>query len=160
VVPTARTNEEVLQGLIDEGVPTITIGDVQVPLTAGSFGQYAWALLNLIMALAGIVLGVVTALRAIARKKREDEGTDEYEAYETEDEAQKRKQRRLVFLIGSILMAVLGIVVFLVTEDITRLMVLIDNWTIVNFIILVVEVLGSILAFKRKKQDKKVSEEA
>ena len=45
-------------------------------------------------------------------------------------------------------MGIVGIVVFLLTEDMSRPMALVDNWTIVNVIILIVELIAIVLAFK------------
>jgi heme/copper-type cytochrome/quinol oxidase subunit 2 len=124
---------------------------MDVPLMAGAFTDFVWALLNLVLALAGLILGVVAVLRAASRKKREENGSGEaWNAYETEEDALERKRTRLVWLITAILMAAAGIVVFLITEDMSRPMAIADNWTIVNFIIFAAEIIGIRLAFKRK----------
>ena len=47
-------------------------------------------------------------------------------------------------------MSILGIVVFLLTEDMSRPMALVDNWTIVNVIIFIVELIAIVLTFKHK----------
>ncbi|MDR0470616.1 MAG: hypothetical protein LBH79_02675 [Nitrososphaerota archaeon] len=48
-------------------------------------------------------------------------------------------------------MGIAGITVFLLTEDLSRTMGLVDNWTIVNVIILVVEIIAATLVFKYTK---------
>ena len=50
-------------------------------------------------------------------------------------------------------MGIAGIVDFVLTEDITRLMVLLDRWTIVNAAIFILGLLGYALAFKREKNE-------
>jgi uncharacterized repeat protein (TIGR02543 family) len=145
------TPDEVRQTLKDEGYPSIAVGNMDIPLFAGAFTDYVWALFNLILAVAGLVLGAVAILRALARKRREENGIEEeWGEYETEEETQKRKRTRLAWLITAILLAVASIVIFFVTEDMSRLMALMDNWTIVNLIIFVAEIVGIKLAFRRK----------
>jgi hypothetical protein len=145
------TPDEVHQALKDESYPSIAVGDMDVPRVAGPLQSLVWALFNLILAAAGLILGVVAVTRAASRKKREENGSEEErDAYETEEETQKRKRIRLVWLITAIIMAAAGIVVFLITEDMSRLMALMDNWTIVNLIIFAAELIGIRLAFRRK----------
>ncbi len=60
-----------------EGVPVIEIGDEPFPLAPGSQTGMVWALVNLILAIAGAVLTVITAIRSARRRKQEEEEEEE-----------------------------------------------------------------------------------
>jgi len=104
---------------------------------------------NLLLTIAGIILAVFMILKAISQKKREKE-YEEVE-YIPEDE-EKEKKRRMGWFAAVIVLAVLGLIVFILTEDMTLPMVLIDNWTIVNAIIFIALVVSYKLVFKREKE--------
>jgi hypothetical protein len=158
------TPEEVLSILKDAGVPTISIGGLQIPLSAGSTNLPVWALVNLILAIAGIALAVFAVLRKRLRSREEDdEDYDEDVLYadaetteETDDEQPRKKP---VWLILSVLLGLAGIILFLITEDMRNLMVLLDRWTIVNAIIFAAEIIAVRLVFKRKEDEKDEEEE-
>ncbi|MCL2477709.1 MAG: hypothetical protein FWE73_10590, partial [Candidatus Bathyarchaeota archaeon] len=50
-------------------------------------------------------------------------------------------------------MGIAGIIVFLLTEDMSRTMTLVDKWTIVNVIIFAVQITAIVFTFKRKKNN-------
>jgi positive regulator of sigma E activity len=56
-------------------------------------------------------------------------------------------------MIVTALIAIVGIVFFFITEDMTKLMVFVDNWTIVSAIIFAAEIVCMIFALRRKKND-------
>ncbi|MCL2707229.1 MAG: hypothetical protein FWE97_03615, partial [Dehalococcoidia bacterium] len=53
----------------------------------------------------------------------------------------------------SIIAAIAGVIVFILTENMSNPMVLVDRWTIVNAIILVLGAICAVPAFKNKKAD-------
>ncbi len=56
--------EDVLTELREaHNVPSFTLGDTEIPLSAGPLSHLVWALLNLILALTGIVLAIVAVIR-------------------------------------------------------------------------------------------------
>lgn len=139
----------------------MTIGDNEVPLY-GLPGMDVWALLNLILCIAGAVLAVVILIVALVRRNKKQDEEEEYETEarhyrsdsEEEQEEEKRKKLRPVWLVLTAIAGILGVIVFILTEDMTNLMVWMDNWTIVNAIIFAVGVIGAIFAFKKVKEDK------
>jgi len=143
-VPDPRS---VLQDIKDAGVPILNIGEQEIPFTSNGH-PHTWALVNLILAIAGIILAGVTALRVIAHKRQERE--DEETMAMTEEERQYKKTR-LGWIITAIAMGAAGIIVFLLTQNMDYLMVLIDHWTIVNAVIFIVEIVGYTFSFKKKK---------
>jgi H+/gluconate symporter-like permease len=78
--------------------------------------------------------------------------------YTTNDKTaaeKKQKQHRLFWLLLSVIMGVVGIVVFFLTEDMSRSMAMVDKWTIVNAIILAVEIIAIVFTFKHNKNNNK-----
>jgi len=76
-----------------------------------------------------------------------------------EEERKHQYRRRLAFIIATIVLGVAGVILFLLTEDISKFMVLVDFWTIVNGVILILEIVGFILAFRHKRKLKDDDEE-
>ena len=133
---------------VDEDIPSLTIGSLTIPLIAGTaMREYVWALLNLILAIAGVMLLIVSIIRALAKKTQDDEQNDEYES----DENQEQRKPRPIWIILSILLGVIGIIVFFITEDMTKMMVLLDRWTVVNAVVLLLEIICFILSYKKKR---------
>ena len=144
------TDDELLFMLEDDSVPLFSFFDTPIPLFGSSRTRgFVWAVVNLILAIAGVFLALFAIIRMLARKKREDKS----ERDENIEAHQKRKKKnRKIWLTISIVMGAAGIIVFLLTEDTTKLMVLLDRWTIVNAGIFIIEAVGFGLAFNRKKK--------
>lgn len=110
--------------------PIEVITDTNVPLANTATEEEGdWALINLILMLLTIILYVVLSIIAI-----------------------KKNRRKLLPQFIGILVAVLSLLIFLMTEDMTLPMILIDQWTIVMFIIFLIEF--SLLFIKHKERDK------
>ncbi len=125
--------------LISNGtVPTTNVGDREVPLySKGLFDS--WALLNLILCVAGGLLAIYTTLRAILRRNREEVG--------------KTNKSRISWLIATALFAVGGIVLFLLTENTGATMVIADMWTVGNAFLFAASVIGMIFVLKKEKEE-------
>jgi TM2 domain-containing membrane protein YozV len=67
--------------------------------------------------------------------------------FETWDEKQN-KRHRLVWLVTAIAMGIAGVFVFILTQDMTAQIVLVNVWSIVNAVILAVEILAVMFVFK------------
>jgi len=147
---TPLTIQELFKRIKDDGL-LVTIPDIlKIPLHAGpGMGYYAWALVNLMLAIGGALLAIITALRILVRNK------DDNDYYEDESELEKEQRRkyRLVWTLTTLIAGILGIIVFLLTEDMRLPMVLIDEWTIVNAIIFIAGVIGYAFAVKREKDE-------
>jgi hypothetical protein len=149
-VPIAEESphQAALGQLADAGVPILTIGGQEVPLAALP-GISACALLNLILAILGAVFVFVTLLRSRAQKRRAEEGFDFYDEGE-----EKQSLRRHVWLIPSAILAVFGIVFFTLTENMNNLMVLLwDQWTIVNVIVFIGVIITTKLVLKEEDDE-------
>lgn len=128
-----------------------TIGDNPVPLF-GEENTPVWALLNLILAIGGAALGVAMVVVGVVRRRRKNDEKQQ-ETPADDEEGKKRKRTRLAWLIGSAVLAIAGVVAFILTEDMTNAMVWMDNWTPMMIIIAVAEVVCSVFSVKRRKKD-------
>ena len=126
----------------------------RIPLF-GKPGEPVWALLNLIMCIISALIAVFVLIKSGKRKDEEEE--DEYDAAYADDSKAREKTRRPVCQTLAVIFGIMGVIVFLLTEDMRNTMVLIDFWTIVNAIILILAVTCAGFIFKRKRADEKDS---
>ena len=115
-------------------------------------------MLNLVMASIGIMLGVVTGIRVMLLSQQEDDefsDRDEVEKLNREEyRREKRKMEeyartRFVWLVMTLIMAIMGILLFILTEDMRLPMILADKWTLIHIIIISIEVVAVLFAFRR-----------
>jgi uncharacterized membrane protein YhaH (DUF805 family) len=126
-------------------VPSPSLSPTGTPGTRIPPSVDRWAVVNLVLSILGAVLVVVVFVRAMLLKKKDDKNR----AGDAADE--KFVQRRTVWLITVLVLAIVGVVVFLLTEDIRLSMGWVDKWTIVNAIILIVEIIATMFVFHNKK---------
>ena len=137
----------------DEPVPTVEpevdIVDPEPPLAEG-----VWALLNLIAAIL-TTLGAIVAL--FRRKEEEDEEDEEQTAYKAEsDDEDENDDRSKKMLIAKIVGAIAGIaapIVFMVTEDMSLPMALVDKWTVLMVVLLAVQIVAAALNKRASRLD-------
>jgi uncharacterized repeat protein (TIGR02543 family) len=120
-----------------EGEGEASIEDPEVPL---SNGGAAWALLNLLLTILAIVLTAALWITYRLRRKEEDQDDPNIEV---------TVKRRVGFRIVSIIVAVVAVIVFILTEDMTLPMQITDKWTIWMVVIAVAQIL--VAFFSRKK---------
>jgi hypothetical protein len=133
----------------EEPIPEATEDEIvgeAIPLDNAE-NDAAWALINLILCIAGALAAVFTVMRKALRKKDEDG------EYGSEFESDDSKRAGFMWLIISVVMGIVGVIFFLMTEDMSNPMALVDKWTIVNLIIFIAGIAGAILTFKNKKDD-------
>ncbi len=120
--------------------PTTEIEDPEIPLAAA---DGSWALLNLILAIVTSLTSIVLLVGYFATKSRRDDD-------EETDETVKRKGFARVF---SLLPAIVAIVTFFLTEDMTQPMVIVDNWTILMLAFALIQVVVAFLSRKTTKTE-------
>jgi len=119
------------------------------------FSGPVWALLNLILMILALVFSVILFVMIFTgRKKKENENAD---AVEGEEEETKGK-RGLIWRILAIVMGVVSLVVFLLTENLSNPMVFVDTWTLLMVIISVAQVI-LMLVLRQVRQPKDEDEE-
>ena len=122
-----------------------------------------WALVNLILSVVGLALTVLLTVWVLLQRKQKQKKQpqakqtsakqDKYSDKQREEkETEKQKRYRTIWFALGVILGILGIVVFLLTEDLSRPMALVDNWTIVNAIILAIQILAIVLTFKHKNK--------
>lgn len=125
--------------------------DNETPLTDGqdvekvekdktplSKGTQSWALINLLCVIATIVLILFIFL---GKRKKEEEEEEEITSY----------QRRNWTKVSGVVIALVSLIAFIITEDMTLPMILIDKWTIMMALILLVQCVNLYLTKKWKE---------
>ena len=130
-------------GTIDDPTPPTTIIDPTSPTAGTGF----WALINLICAVLTALLSLVLLGLYFTRRKHQQDGDDDGE--ETESTIKKKGVARVLSLIP----AIGGIILFILTEDMDLPMRLVDKWTIWMALILLVNVVIAIASKKKKKEE-------
>lgn len=117
--------------------PVFRIGNADVPL----FGRTGniWALFNLLLAIVGVVISIVTVITFFVRRKEDEDSYEDFDAFEamgdddTEEagiEYEQRARRKPLWRILSVLTSILAVIVFFITEDLSLPMAIFDKWTI------------------------------
>ncbi|MGL4668735.1 MAG: hypothetical protein ACRCWR_12515, partial [Saezia sp.] len=116
--------EKTLNNLIEKGVPVLSLGNVSIPLhSAGE--PNTWSLFNLLIAIAGSVFTIISALFAVRSRK------DDNLSYKT-------KIRAFVFI--ALLLGIANLLLFLITASLQGLCVLFDNWSVLMAILFILQI--------------------
>ncbi len=110
-------------------------------------GGNAWALINLIAS----IIGMLTAIFLVVSKSNKEEENEE-----TEDE--EVMKRRKTWKIVSVVTAIVSIIVFILTEDMTAPMRLVDQWTILMIVFTAINIVS--LVYGRKWHENEEEEAA
>lgn len=117
--------------------PTTTINPAPTP-KAGPEGS--WALINLI----ATILACICALALLfVRKDTEDD--------EPTDEEKKDMRKILATKIASILVGIISVIAFILTEDMSLPMVLTDKWTFLMILLLIIEIVNIFIIRRQSK---------
>lgn len=145
----------VVKNIIDSGMvaelastdlQNVSIVDSEVPML-GSGGLDSWALINLILSIAGMLIALVTLMKLLIRRRyRENTYMEDYSGYEYEVKRKVKSYRR--WLVLTIAAGICGVILFLLTQDLSKLMVLADKWTIASALFFIVGIVGMVLTFK------------
>jgi hypothetical protein len=127
-----------------------SIEDEPIPLATA---EKNWALINLLATIATAATTVFLLIRLIGRRKEEQEAEENAAYANTAEEEEARRIRRKGMLrIVSLIPTVAAIIIFIVTEDMTARMQLVDRFTVLMIVILVIQIIIAALA-KVKKDD-------
>jgi len=120
-------------------------------------GINSWALMNLMMSIAGIILVVITITRLLVHKKKDDKKerykitnsfNEEFENPENNDSS--KKFRLIWFAVGSV-SALMAVIMFVLTQDMTAIIALADWWTLVHIVILAIVILSCVIVVRGQK---------
>jgi len=112
------------------------------------------------MVILGIIMGIITGIRVLLISHQEEEEMRDSGIYENENfsrEEYRHESRireeyakiRFIWLSVTLIMAIIGVIVYILTEDMRLPMVLLDRWTLIHAITLTIEIAAAILAFRR-----------
>lgn len=124
----ANATEKTVKREIKNTTPPKTVQNVQY-----------WALINLIATILTIILALILLIMYFINKRKEDDDTD-------------IKNRTIKRMIGAIIAIVTGFI-FLITEDMSLPMTLVDRWTFLMIVLLILQIIITILC-KHKKTEK------
>jgi undecaprenyl pyrophosphate phosphatase UppP len=117
-----------------------------------------WALVNLVLSVVGVILVVLLTVCVLLQKKKKKEKVVQEKIVKgsyVEECTEEQKKRLTLWLLVSVALGIAGVIVFLLTEDLSRTMALVDRWTIVNAVILAVEIIAIALHKKTQKTTNK-----
>ena len=121
-----------------------------------------WALINLICAIVTVLFGLLLLISKRHKKKdgeEEDETKDQTTTNEDEEKEQEKK-RGAVTRVLAVLIAILSVVFFLVTEDLSLRWTWTDQWTIWMVVIGLVQIVVFFVGRKWKNVDDDEDEQA
>lgn len=127
--------------------PGTSIDDPNPPLAGVDKGDDYWALINLICMLLTWLTAIVAGIFYI-RRRRQAADDEEPDIEEEDYEDPQKLRRKGVMRIITFLVAIISLIVFILTEDMTLPMRLVDEYTIWMIIILAAALLLALISRK------------
>lgn len=129
---------------------------VEEEYTPKASPQYYWALINLICAIVTVLFGLLLLISK--RHKSEDDETKQ-QTNNDDEEKEQEKKRGLFTRVLAVLIAIVSVVFFLVTEDLSLPWTWTDQWTIWMVVIGLVQIVVFFVGRKWKNVDDDEDEE-
>ena len=130
---------------------------VEEEYTPKASPQYYWALINLICAILTVLFGLLLLISKRHKDEDDEEEDDETKQQQTttnEDEEKEQEKKRGVFTrVLAVLIAIVSVVFFLVTEDMSLAWTWTDQWTIWMVVIGLVQIVVFFVGRKWKNVD-------
>ena len=135
---------------------------VEEEYTPKASPQYYWALINLICAILTVLFGLLLLISKRHKSEDDDEEDDETKQQTNNDDEEKEqeKKRGLFTRVLAVLIAIVSVVFFLVTEDLSLPWTWTDQWTIWMVVIGLVQIVVFFVGRKWKNVDNDDDEEA
>ncbi|MCL2757004.1 MAG: InlB B-repeat-containing protein, partial [Coriobacteriia bacterium] len=128
--------------------PPVLIPDA--PTATTNFA--AWALVNLILAVVGMLAAVAMLVAFAFGRKENDVSAEAFAGKDVDEGEEKQRRKRLTWRIINVAAGVAAVILFLLTEDITLPMTLVDSMTIWQLVVFVFQIAFGVLALKKKKE--------
>ncbi|MGL4483568.1 MAG: hypothetical protein ACRCUS_01330, partial [Anaerovoracaceae bacterium] len=110
----------------------------------------SWALINLLLAALTVLISLALAVTFFLRKKRDSEE----QMHEEENGEEKTEvKRKLIWRLASIVVAIIAVVAFILTEDMSQSMILTDKWTLFMAVIGAAQFVIAFLSRKEEKEE-------
>ena len=129
---------------------------VEKEKTPKAKAQKFWALINLICAIVTVLFGLLLLISKRHKDEDDEEEDDEtkQQATTNEDEEQEQEKKRGLFTrVLAVLIAIVSVVFFLVTEDMSLAWTWTDQWTIWMVVIGLVQIVVFFVGRKWKNVD-------
>ena len=128
---------------------------VEEEYTPKASPQYYWALINLICAILTVLFGLLLLISKRHKSEDDDEEDDETKQQTNNDDEEKEqeKKRGLFTRVLAVLIAIVSVVFFLVTEDLSLPWTWTDQWTIWMVVIGFVQIVVFFVGRKWKNVD-------
>ena len=129
---------------------------VEEEYTPKASPQYYWALINLICAILTVLFGLLLLISKRHKSEDDDEDDDDETKQQTnndDEEKEQEKKRGLFTRVLAVLIAIVSVVFFLVTEDLSLPWTWTDQWTIWMVVIGLVQIVVFFVGRKWKNVD-------
>ena len=130
---------------------------VEEEYTPKASPQYYWALINLICAILTVLFGLLLLLISKRHKDEDDDEEDDETKDQTttndDEDKEQEKKRGLFTRVLAVLIAIVSVVFFLVTEDLSLPWTWTDQWTIWMVVIGLVQIVVFFVGRKWKNVD-------
>ena len=129
---------------------------VEEDYTPKATQEYYWALINLICAILTVLFGLLLLISKRHKSEDDDEEDDETKQQTTtneDEEKEQEKKRGLFTRVLAVLIAIVSVVFFLVTEDMSLAWTWTDQWTIWMVVIGLVQIVVFFVGRKWKNVD-------
>ena len=129
---------------------------VEEEYTPKASPQYYWALINLICAILTVLFGLLLLISKRHKSEDDDEEDDDETKQQTTDDdedKEQEKKRGLFTRVLAVLIAIVSVVFFLVTEDLSLPWTWTDQWTIWMIVIGLVQIVVFFVGRKWKNVD-------
>ena len=129
---------------------------VEEEYTPKASPQYYWALINLICAILTVLFGLLLLISKRHKSEDDDDEEDDETKQQTnndDEEKEQEKKRGLFTRVLAVLIAIVSVVFFLVTEDLSLPWTWTDQWTIWMVVIGLVQIVVFFVGRKWKNVD-------
>ena len=163
VVPAPTPQEEVKKEKTPKAEPKEEkVEKVEKEKTPKARPEKFWALINLICAIVTVLFGLLLLISKRHKNKDDEEEDDETKQQtNNDDESKEQEKKRGAFTrVLAVLIAILSVVFFLVTEDMSLRWTWTDQWTIWMVVIGLVQIVVFFVGRKWKNVDDDEDEQA
>ena len=127
---------------------------VEEDYTPKATQEYYWALINLICAIVTVLFGLLLLISKRHKDEDDEEEDDETKQQATTNEDEEQEKKRGLFTrVLAVLIAIVSVVFFLVTEDMSLAWTWTDQWTIWMVVIGLVQIVVFFVGRKWKNVD-------
>ena len=159
VVPAPTPQEEVKKEKAPKAEPKEE--KVEKEKTPKARPEKFWALINLICAIVTVLFGLLLLISKRHKNKDDEEDETKDQTTTNEDEEKEQEKKRGAFTrVLAVLIAILSVVFFLVTEDLSLRWTWTDQWTIWMVVIGFVQIVVFFVGRKWKNVDDDEDEQA